>query len=238
MKCWTTKNGVVVTKVLSGRSNVFLISANDKKILVDTGPGRVWKTLNRRLTELRIKTLDYLVLTHAHFDHAGNANRIKRFFEAEVIINEYEAPFLRKGTNSPTGGTNPFTGFMISTLMHVFSSAVFYHPLEPGIVTGISSDFDFLSNTVSVIHTPGHTAGSQSVIVDNEIAIVGDAMFGIFPRSVFPPFGLDTDEIVKSWGKLLSTKCRLYLPSHGRENTIELVAIDYKRRARKNNTLN
>jgi hydroxyacylglutathione hydrolase len=237
MKCWTTKNGVVVTKVLSGRSNVFLISAKDKKILVDAGPGRVWKTLNHRLTKLKVNTLDYLVLTHAHFDHAGNADRIQRVFGAKVIINKYEAPFLKKGANSPTGGTNPFTGFMIKALMPAFSSFVFYHALEPNIITGTSSDFDTLNDTVSVIHTPGHTTGSQSVIVDNEIAIVGDAMFGVFPRSVLPPFGLDSEEIVKSWGILLSTKCKLYLPSHGSENTIQLVANDYKRRAVKNNTL-
>jgi hydroxyacylglutathione hydrolase len=238
MKRWTTKNGIVVTKLLSGRSNVFLISSKDKKILVDTGPGRVWRTLNRRLMNLDIKTLDYLVLTHAHYDHAGNAENIKRIFGARVIINEYEVPFLIKGKNSPTGGTNPFTSFMIKLLMPVFSSASFYHALEPDIIISSSQDFDIVRGSVSVIHTPGHTSGSQSVIIDNEIAVVGDAMFGVFPGSVFPPFGSDPEELVSSWGKLLSTKCKLYLPSHGSVDTIKLVTKDYNKRAGKNKILN
>ena len=238
MKSWTTKNGIVVTKLLSGRSNVFLISANTNKILVDTGPGRVWRTLNRRLMDLNIKTLDYLVLTHAHYDHAGNAERIKIVFGAKVIINEYEAPFLRKGGNTPTRGTNPFTGFMVKLLMPAFSSLVIYHALEPDIITVVSTDFEIIKGSVYVIHTPGHTPGSQSVIADNEIAIVGDAMFGVFPGAVFPPFGLDSEELVRSWGKLLKTKCKLYLPSHGSENSIELVTKDYNRRNEKNNILN
>jgi glyoxylase-like metal-dependent hydrolase (beta-lactamase superfamily II) len=180
---------------------------------------------------LNINTIDYLVLTHAHYDHAGNAERIKRVLGAKVIINEDEAPSLRKGLNSKTGGTNPFTGFMINLLMHLFSSVSFFKALEPDIITNKSSDFDIIEVSSFIIHTPGHTPGSQSIIVDNEIAVVGDAMFGVFPGSVFPPFGLDSKELVRSWGKLLATKCRLYLPSHGSEDSIELVTKEYHKRA-------
>ncbi|MGD0341716.1 MAG: MBL fold metallo-hydrolase [Bacteroidales bacterium] len=230
LKTWTTKNGINIKKVLEGRSNVFLISANDKRILVDTGPGRVWRTLNRRLVNLGIINIDYLVLTHAHFDHAGNAERIKRVYGAKVIINEYEASFLRKGTNSPTRGSNTVTGFILRLFCPVFSSVKFYRALEPDIITSKSFDFEIIKESVIIIHTPGHTPGSQSVIVDNEIAVVGDAMFGVFPGSVFPPFAFDAKELVGSWGKLLATKCSLYLPSHGSEDSIELVERDYNSR--------
>jgi hydroxyacylglutathione hydrolase len=231
MKTWTTKNGAIVTKILSGRSNVFLISGKNKRILVDTGPGRVWRTLDRRLTVLNIKTLDYLVLTHVHFDHAGNAARIKNNYGASVIVNEYEADFLRKGRNSPTGESNPFTGLLAKLLMPAFSSVTFFHAVEPDILTGLSSSLDIAEANSSVIQTPGHTKGSQSVIVDNEIAVVGDTMFGVFPGSVFPPFALDVKEMVKSWGKLLDTKCSWFLPSHGSEDSFELVKNNYIIRA-------
>jgi hydroxyacylglutathione hydrolase len=37
-----------------------------------------------------------------------------------------------------------------------------------------------------VMHTPGHTNGSMSIIIDDIVAIVGDTMFGVFKWSVFP----------------------------------------------------
>jgi hydroxyacylglutathione hydrolase len=42
-----------------------------------------------------------------------------------------------------------------------------------------------------IIHTPGHTIGSMTVVIDDEIAIVGDSMFGIFKWSVLPPYAND-----------------------------------------------
>lgn len=74
-----------------------------------------------------------------------------------------------------------------------------------------------------LIHTPGHTAGSMSLIVDNEIALVGDAMFGVFNWSVFPSFADDILVFEKSWGKLAKTGCKMYLPGYGTGNSRELL---------------
>jgi glyoxylase-like metal-dependent hydrolase (beta-lactamase superfamily II) len=74
-----------------------------------------------------------------------------------------------------------------------------------------------------ILHTPGHSSGSVSIIVDDEIALVGDTMFGIFPWSVFPPFADDVKQMTESWGKLLETNCRLFLPGHGTANKRSLV---------------
>jgi hydroxyacylglutathione hydrolase len=66
--------------------------------------------------------------------------------------------------------------------------------------------------------------------VDDEIALVGDSMFGIFPGSIFPPLADDTDTMINSWGKLIRTNCRLFIPSHGTANNIDLVKREYNRR--------
>jgi Zn-dependent hydrolases, including glyoxylases len=82
---------------------------------------------------------------------------------------------------------------------------------------------------IRVISTPGHSIGSISVIVDNEVAIVGDALFGIFSNSVFPPFADDVKTLIDSWGKLLKTNCTLFLPAHGRPITRELLEREYNK---------
>jgi hypothetical protein len=42
---------------------------------------------------------------------------------------------------------------------------------------------------------------------------VGDAMFGVFNWSVFPPFADDVPTMIKSWRKLLKTGCHSFLQS-------------------------
>jgi glyoxylase-like metal-dependent hydrolase (beta-lactamase superfamily II) len=80
------------------------------------------------------------------------------------------------------------------------------------------------------MHTPGHTRGSLSIVVDDEIALVGDTMFGVFKGSVFPPYAENAGVMIQSWGKLLDTSCRLFIPSHGTANSRSLVERDFARR--------
>ncbi len=108
MKTWTTDNGQTVTLVLGGRSNVFLVSAGGRNLLVDTGPAFLWRPLSRRLERLGIQRLDGLALTHAHFDHAGNAARIRGMFACPVYVHRSEAGLLEAGRNPVIRGTNPF----------------------------------------------------------------------------------------------------------------------------------
>ena len=88
-------------------------------------------------------------------------------------------------------------------------------------IENCKSDFLLLTHDDDIMHTPGHTSGSVSVIIDDEIALVGDTMFGIFRSSVFPPFADNIPELIRSWKSLLETECSLFLPSHGREKTRE-----------------
>lgn len=72
-----------------------------------------------------------------------------------------------------------------------------------------------------------HEEGSISVIIDNEIAIVGDTMFGVLFGSVFSPFADNVQSIIKSWKRLLDTNCKWFLPSHGTGNSRVLLQSQY-----------
>ena len=230
MKTWETKNGYKITQVLAGRSNVFLVSKSDKNILVDTSPASRWKKLDRRLTVMGLDHLDALILTHIHYDHAGNAARVQEKYKAAVIVHRSEGPFLARGEGIVPHGTNRLGRLLIDGIGKNFAPDLAYLPCRPDIlVEDVFPLADFGFNAF-VMHTPGHSPGSQSVIVDDEIALVGDAMFGVFPWSVFPPFASDARQMVESWGKLLATNCRLFLPSHGTADTLALLQKDFAKR--------
>lgn len=177
---------------------------------------------------LGITSIEYLVLTHAHFDHAGNAAKIKNEYGAKVIIHESEASFLTTGDNAPVSSPIALLSLLIKNLLKVFRGRMTYDQCYPDILTREISHLSGEDRDCYILHTPGHTSGSQSVIVNSEIALVGDAMFGVFRGSVFPPYATDADQMFKSWQKLLDTGCTIFLPSHGTENTREMVAAGVK----------
>jgi hydroxyacylglutathione hydrolase len=234
MKKWTTKSGYEIIQILSGRSNVFLLSNGKKNILIDTSVSRLWNKLQKRLKLLSINTIDYLILTHSHFDHAANAKRIKEKFNTKVIIQNEEGKYLSNGENILPKGTNFFTQSIVNLLgkrmIHLFR----HEPCQPDLLIESRYDLKEFGDNVYLIHTPGHTIGSMSLIVDNEIAIVGDAMFGVFKWSVFPPYAEDKELMIRSWGKLLETDCLKFIPSHGTSNSRLLVQRDYNKRIKKN----
>jgi len=231
MKTWKTKNnGYLLTRLLAGRSNVFLLAGRGKFILVDTSPGRRWKTLDRRLRRLGIVRLEALILTHAHFDHVGNAARIREKYRARVYVHREEAAFLAKGESVPVAGTVRTTRFLVDRLTARGNRLASFEPCPPDVPVAGTLRLDDLGFEACLLPTPGHSPGSMSLIVDDEIAVVGDAMFGVFPGSIFPPFGADPAQMVESWGRLLATSCRLFLSAHGSADPRRLVFREYRKR--------
>ena len=96
----------------------------------------------------------------------------------------------------------------------------------------VDSSFDLkeLGLNATIIPTPGHSIGSMSVIIADEIAIVGDSMFGVFRGSVFPPYAIDVKQMIDSWGVLLATDCSVFLPAHGSARNRSLLQKDYDKR--------
>jgi hydroxyacylglutathione hydrolase len=224
------KNGNKIIQILSGRSNVFLITNGEKNILIDTSAKNMWTRLERKLADLHINHIDYLILTHSHFDHAANAKKIKEKYNALVIVHKTEASYLKSGQNIIPNGTNLFTRIIVRLFAKKVLGKRNYESCQPDILIDSSFDLMELGFNGCVIHTPGHTVGSLSVIVNDEVALVGDLMFGIFRWSVFPPYATDIYKMINSWGRLLETNCSLFIPSHGSANSRNLVQKDYNKR--------
>lgn len=222
MKSWQTSNCTTITRLLKGRSNVYLIEKNDCKILVDTGGSNRKRSLIGALAERNLARLDYLILTHTHFDHAGNAGMIRRRYDARVVTHTAEYAILAAGISIIPKGANIFTKAGVALGGKRFAALSRFAPCETDIIVEDKYAMPGLPG-VTILHTPGHSAGSQCVIVDDEFALVGDTMFGMFVRGVYPPFADDPDLLIASWAKLLQTSCHTFLPGHGRSCKRNLV---------------
>jgi glyoxylase-like metal-dependent hydrolase (beta-lactamase superfamily II) len=234
LKIWKTKSGYEIFRILSGRSNVFLLTNGTKNVLIDTSISHHWNKLLRCLNNLGVTHIDLLVLTHTHFDHAGNAWKIKEKYQAPVIVHRCEASFLESGTMIIPNGTNIVTKALINALGKLVEPKLNYKPCKFDVLTDEKFELSEFGFQAYILHTPGHSNGSLSVIVDHEIALVGDAMFGVFKNSIFPPYAEDVPQMIKSWGKLLDTNCSVFLPSHGSANSRQLVQKEYQKRLKQN----
>lgn len=232
---WVTQHGCEIHQLLKGRSNCFLVIKNNKALLVDTGRKNKRSILTDKIERQKNLTLVALILTHAHFDHAENAAFLKLKYSLPVFIHQNEAVYLTKGENPPLKGSIMVTELLTKIWESKIKSSFRYEPSEYDYTVDERLDLESFGFEAYLLHTPGHSPGSMSLIVDNEIAIVGDAMFGVFKKLIYPPFAYDPEQMIKSWGKLLDTGCRIFLPAHGTPNSRELIESQYEKFRKKNN---
>ncbi|MDX9771532.1 MAG: MBL fold metallo-hydrolase [Tenuifilaceae bacterium] len=218
MKKWRTKNGYHIFRVVTGRSNAYLVSYGGRNILVDTGTSPYYNRLIKNINSIIAyrEHIDMIVLTHTYFDHCQNASRLRRDHGSIILASRYESEFAKKGYTPIPKGTWAYSR-LISKIGSLIGSSFLGYPLFP-IDIEVEDEYAFndFDLNLKVLSTPGHSAGSISLIVDNEIAVVGDAMFGIFRNSILPPFADDKRKMFESWKKLYATGCRLFLPGHGK----------------------
>ena len=75
-----------------------------------------------------------------------------------------------------------------------------------------------------MIHTPGHSWGSVSVLLDSGEAFVGDLAMNMFPMRLkpgLPIFGDDVQVVKNSWRKLLDMGAKTVYPAHGKPFPVE-----------------
>lgn len=234
MKSYQTKNGTEVFRVSARRSNAYLIVTPNRNILIDTGWRFSHAGIKRKINGLGLSgPLHLLILTHTHFDHCYNASVIRKQENCTIMAGEQEAEFTKGGYSPLPKGTFPLTRFL-SRVGNLIGPMWFGYP-QFETNQSIEGEYDLspYSDEIRIISTPGHSAGSVSVIVNNEVAIVGDTLIGIYRNTIFPPFADDTKELIQSWGKLLETACQLFLPGHGKAITREILQREYDKYLKK-----
>jgi len=238
MHLWESSGGVKVKFVLHGFYNAYLVSYKNIHILVDTG--RKWKraelieNLSKELDN-RTSQLSYLFLTHTHYDHCDNAFAIKKRFGSKVIVQQIEDKFLQIGSTPLPKGTNIFT-YMLTKMGNRFATSWYvYDKLKADILFDKELIIDNTDEKIKLIHTPGHSIGSSSMIIENEFAIVGDTMFGA-NKSVFPHFADDKKKLIKTWERLIDSECSFFFTGHGKPCKREQLICDYHKHIRKLNS--
>ena len=193
-----------------------LILNGDNSVLVDAS---VQGKTDEFLKAFKQYALDpgqikLIVLTHVHYDHAGNLEELREITGAKVVVNRREAEWLRTGLVPIPRGTNWWSRLIVvlgDLLMPGYASP---RPFEADILVDDRLDLSPWGIDAEIIHTPGHSVGSQSVLLGREI-IAGDCFFNIKGLSHFPPFADDRQQLLDTWQKIFDLDVDFIYPGHG-----------------------
>ncbi len=169
---------VLVHPIRLGQTSAYLLRGN-RPILVDTGsPGSLQRLLDT-LDQYRVNLRDIalIVLTHAHHDHFGNAAELKRLTGAPIAVHKADAAALESGKGADV--------VPVTTMARVATSLMGGRLRSEGVKADILLGDVFSLNEYGIagriLHTPGHTPGSVSILLDTGEAIVGDTIMAMNP---------------------------------------------------------
>ena len=124
------------------KGNGYVVRSDEKVILVDTGIGGKFKTIERTLASMGLDCTDIelVILTHTHYDHVGNVAACTDLSGAPVLVHAAEAQVLRDGYSGFPGGATRFGRFMVGLVKGLGLGGASFEPVEPEIVLGAEED--------------------------------------------------------------------------------------------------
>lgn len=142
--------------------NIYLLIGTNKALLIDTGCGLYPLT---PIIKKIIKDKELMVInTHSHFDHRGGNEEFREIWihekENEDVSNVCDVLFLKYSPKQ-----------VVSRLENQdfkYQPAKIIHPLKE------HDKFDLGGITIEIIHTPGHSNGSISILTNKNEFFTGD----------------------------------------------------------------
>ena len=158
----------------AGYSRSFIIDGDEGVTLIDTGLPKndgaiveVLSSIGRSVEEVR-----RIAITHAHFDHFGNAAVFKRKSGARVFAPKRDAAAIRGEEKTP----HPPVLDRLPFLKPVLGLLPGADPVEVDTLIA-EGEQNGLPGDLKVIDTPGHTPGHVSFLLERAggVLFVGDA---------------------------------------------------------------
>jgi glyoxylase-like metal-dependent hydrolase (beta-lactamase superfamily II) len=209
----------VPTPFYVGPVNVYLVE-EDPLTLIDVGPRNddSLEALKSGLARLGYKLADIkrIIISHAHADHFGLAQLVVEESGAVVFIHEWDAPAVsantdyrayreilagagvpREAIDRMEAGYEKFKGFA--------------YPLSQVEVLKDEDEILFEHESLTVVHTPGHTPGSICLVrSSNRLVFSSDTVLkNITPNPVLSPDPINEKKRFQSLGEYLVSLARI-----------------------------
>jgi len=133
---------------------IYLVRFGDKAALIDSGCGDEHELLVENISEV-LPTgvgIEYLFLTHCHYDHTGGAQKIRDQYGCKIVAHELDSVFLEAGDSKVTAAAWYEARMMPLAIDYKISDK--------------TETFQVGNGQVTAHHCPGHSPGSVVYLVE------------------------------------------------------------------------
>jgi glyoxylase-like metal-dependent hydrolase (beta-lactamase superfamily II) len=197
-----------------------LVGSGGDAVLVDAGMPQVDHQVPAAFERIGIspEQIKLVVITHGHWDHVGCAQTLKQLTGARIAMHESERDRLEGGAKvMPPGVTIWGKVFGLALDAALLFMSVPPTPVDEPVADELPlSDYGISGR---VIHTPGHSPGSLTVVLDSGEAFVGDSAVNGLPLSLgpsLPIFAEQAPRLAESWRRILGAGVHTAYPAHGK----------------------
>ncbi|MGZ9587305.1 MBL fold metallo-hydrolase [Paenibacillus marinisediminis] len=140
-------------------TNAYVLENEETKEAIVIDPGSEPEELLFGLGDLKVQAV---LLTHAHFDHIGGLQEVRDRYKCPVYMHRNEEQWLVKPELNG------------SLMWPQVTRPISTQPAEHFIRQG--DKLELIGLTFDVLHTPGHSPGSVSYLIDDHL-FSGDVLF-------------------------------------------------------------
>lgn len=179
---------------------IYLINFDGHAALVDAGCGNSTGRLFKNIEDcgIRPEQIEYLLITHCHFDHTGGAQAVMSRTNCQAVAHALDAPYLEEGDDRVT------------------AARWYGASLEPFMIdlklTGDREEIYLGQKVISAVHIPGHTPGSVAYFLESEglKVLFGQDVHGPLNESLHS----NRQDYIKSLNLLISLEADILCEGH------------------------
>jgi len=217
-----------VHRIEDAYTNWYLVEEDRRLTVVDAGVPTSWGSLEEALVRVgrSLADIEAVILTHAHFDHVGFAERARRELHVPVYVHEDDVPL----THNPRlyGRERPVSVYLATQFRAapIVASLVRNRAWFPSPIHRVERFTDGtlpVPGSPKVVPTPGHTLGHVAFhLPDRDVVFAGDALVLLDPytgrrgpRMVARAATADVERNHRTLQALAETGARTVLTGHG-----------------------
>ncbi len=217
-----------VHRIEDAYTNWYLLEDAGRITVVDTGVPTSWSSFEKALAQLGLRkdAVEAVVLTHAHFDHLGFAERARTELGVPVYVHEEDVPLTKKPMSYDHERPRSFyfaTQVKALPIVAALTRNRAFFPTPVKQVTTYREGVLPVPGSPQVVFTPGHTNGHCALHVpDRDVVFAGDALVMLNPYTgakgpciVAKAATADSARNLSSLGALADTAARVVLTGHG-----------------------
>jgi glyoxylase-like metal-dependent hydrolase (beta-lactamase superfamily II) len=193
-------------------ARAYLLEGTRGLVLVDAGSSGSEQAILERVEALG-GNLELIWLTHAHLDHYGSAAAIRRQTGVPIAAHPADGSALAEGRTPIESGRGP--GRVLRLLLPLLERLAPPEPLYPDLWTEEGDRLDAYGLDARVLHTPGHTPGSCTLLVEERWAFVGDLLSTRGRPHLQGRYACDWPALEESISRLAALSLERLYPGHG-----------------------